>query len=191
MPQLTDLHEYRQKIFTALKQAGYPVDAWKVEYEAELATNPTARARPFTVLKPPKYGKIRKLRPGFEEFIAHPAHSKPVPRCQAAKKRTNGKVQCSKFAVKGMHLCRTHGGGAGSGRLSEQGRQNQIASVTVHGGKTAAKKRARRVASQELKSLEKQARETGIITAVGSRGPYWKLSRIGAPMGHLRRINKL
>jgi hypothetical protein len=183
MPQLTDIHEYRQKIFTALKQAGYPVDAWKVEYEAELATNPTARARPFTVLTPPKYGKIKKIRPGFEEFIAHPRHGKPIPRCQAAKKRTNGKVQCGKFAIKGKHLCRSHGGAAGCGKLSEQGRQNQIAAVTQHGNETIAKRRARSVASQELKSLEKQARVTGIIAGVGSRGPYQTPSRIGAPMG--------
>jgi hypothetical protein len=175
MPQLTDLHEYRQKIFTALKQAGYPVDAWKVEYEAELATNPTARARPFTVLTPPKYGKIRKLRPGFEEFIAHPRHGKPIPRCQAAKKRTNGKVQCGKFAINGKHLCRSHGGAAGCGKLSEQARKNQIAGVTVHGTQTSAIRKMRSEMSKERKRLALAAVAAGLAKTTGlPRGPYYK-----------------
>jgi hypothetical protein len=175
MPQLTDLHEYRQKIFTALKQAGYPVDAWKVEYEAELATNPTTRARPFTVLTPPKYGRIQKLRPGFEEFISHPAHGKPVPRCQAARKLTGGREQCKKFALNGRHLCRTHGGAKGSGMISEQGRKTQIAAVTKHGNETSFKRRARNIASQQLKALENQAREIEM------------LSGLGKPMAHVKR----
>lgn len=138
------------------------MDVWRSEHEAELAANPTARSRPFTKISPPKYGKIQKLRPGFEEFILHPAHGKPVPRCQAAKKRTGGKVQCGKFAVKGKHLCRTHGGACGSGRVSEQGRKNQIASVTQHGGETLVKRRAR----SEAAMMRKKLRRLGSINSL-------------------------
>jgi hypothetical protein len=140
----TDLNAYRERIHAALKRAGFPVDQWHSEYEQELAANPTAKARPFTKITAPLYGKIRKLRPGFEEFIPHPAHGQPVPRCQAAKKRTGGKVQCGKFAMKGKHVCRTHGGAVGSGRVTEQGRKNQIASVTQHGDETVLKRETRR-----------------------------------------------
>lgn len=153
----TDLNAYRDRIHAALKRAGYPVDLWRSEHEAELAANPTARARPFTKITPPLYGKIQKLRPGFEEFILHPAHGKPVSRCQAAKKRTGGKVQCGKFAVRGKHLCRTHGGAVGSGRLSEQGRKNQRLAVTMHEGETVAKRRRRCEAVQLRRELRKLA----------------------------------
>jgi hypothetical protein len=172
MPQLTDLHEYRQKIFTALKQAGYPVDAWKVAYEAELATNPTARARPFTVLTPPKYGKIRKLRPGFEEFIAHPRHGKPIPRCQAARKRTGGETQCKKFAANGTHLCRTHGGAKGSGFMTEKKRMNQIASVTIHGNETMVKRDLRDFARKELNILHKIGLSIDVIDSMRGHITY-------------------
>ena len=178
---------YREKIFNALREAGHPVDRWQRDLEAQIAANPLGRPRPFTTLTAPKYGRIQKLRPGFTETIAHPRHSKPVPRCQAAKKRTNGKVQCSKFAIKGKHLCRTHGGAAGSGMLSDQGRKKQIASVTVDGSETLEKRRARSVASKELKRLERQAREIGLITGLGSRGAYFKANRVGQPMAHLKR----
>lgn len=157
MTASTELNAYRDRIYAALKFAGYPVDQWRSEHEAELAANPTARARPFTKITPPVYGKIKKLRPGFEEFIPHPAHGKPVPRCQAANKRTEGKVQCGKFALKGKHLCRTHGGAAGSGKTSEQGRENQRLSVVVHGGETIAMRRRRSEAVQLRRGLRKLA----------------------------------
>ncbi len=183
----SELDAYREKIFNALREAGHPVDAWQDDYERDLSANPTARARPFTVLPEPKFGKIRKLRPGFTETIPHPRHGKPIPRCQAAKKRTGGKIQCGKFAIRGRHLCRTHGGAAGSGKLTDEGRRNQITAVTQHGNETIAKRRARSFASKGLRKLERQAREIGMVSGLGSRGPYWKPNRKGQPMAHLKR----
>jgi hypothetical protein len=183
----SDLDAYRERVFATLREAGHPVDQWQREYEQDLAANPTARARPFTTITPPAYGKITKLRPGFTETIPHPRHSKPVPRCQAARKRSGGREQCKKFAIRGRHLCRTHGGAAGSGKLTNQGRQNQIASVTIHGSETVEKRRARSLASKELKKLERQAKQMGMVSGLGSRGPYFKPNRIGQPMAHLKR----
>jgi hypothetical protein len=71
--------------------------------------------------------------------------------------------------------------------LSDQGRKNQIASVTIHGSETLEKRRARSVASEELKRLERQAKQIGMIGGLGSRGPYWKPNRVGQPMAHLKR----
>lgn len=187
MNSKSELDAYRERIISAMRGAGLPVDQWQQEYEKDLAENPTAKSRPFTKLKPPKYGRIQKLRPGFEEFIPHPAHGRPVPRCQAARKHTGGKEQCKKFAANGTHLCRSHGGAAGSGKISEKGRKNQIASVTQHGNETSAKRQARKEATQRLKAIEKQARQIGMISGLGSRGPYWIPNRVGQPMEHLRR----
>ena len=185
----SDLDAYREKIFNALREAGHPVDAWQRELEAQIAADPLGRPRPFTTITPPAFGKITKLRPGFTETIPHPRHSKPVPRCQAAKKRTNGKIQCSKFAIKGKHLCRTHGGAAGSGKLTDQGRQNQIASVSIHGGsETIEKRRKRSEASKASKELARLAVKLGLTATTGiPRGPYFKPNRIGQPMAHLKR----
>jgi hypothetical protein len=75
----------------------------------------------------------------------------------------------------------------GSGELTSQGRQNQIAAVTQHGNETIAKRRTRSLASKKLKRLERRARERGLITGLGSPGPYFKANRIGQPMAHLKR----
>lgn len=182
-----DLSAYRNRIHEALKRAGYPVDQWQSEHEAELAANPTAKARPFTKITPPKYGKIRKLRPGFHEFTPHPAHGKPVPRCQAAKKRTGGKVQCEKFALKGKHLCRSHGGGKGSGKTTAKGRENQRLAATVHGDETVARRQARSAASKERREIIEEAMKAGVISGLGTRGAYYKPNRKGSPMGHIKR----
>jgi len=183
-----DLDDYRKRVFEALRAEGFPIDEWQDDYERDLAANPLGRPRPFTTITPPAYGKITKLRPGFEEFLCHPRHGKPVPRCQAARKRTGGKVQCSKFAIKGKHLCRTHGGAKGSGVLSSAGREKQRAAVTQNGNETTAKRRARSLASKELKRLERQAKQIGMVSGLGSRGPYWKPNRKGQPMAHLKRF---
>ena len=183
----SELDAYREKIFNALREAGHPVDAWQRELEAQIAADPLGRPRPFTTITPPTFGKITILRPGFEEFVSHPRHGCPIARCQAAKKRTGGKIQCGKFAIRGRHLCRTHGGGKGSGKLSEEGRQRQVASVTQHGDETVAKRAARSEASKQRRALEKTAREFGIYIGSGTRGPYHKPNRVGQPMGHLRK----
>ena len=111
---------------------------------------------------PPKYGKIQRLCPGFEEFIPHPAHGKPVSRCQAAKQRTGGKVQCRKWAIKGKHVCRTYGGAPGSGVTTKQGREHQRPAVTVHGTETKAKRARRSELSKQRGPAEKRARELAI-----------------------------
>jgi len=188
MDSKIDLDDYRQRVFDALRAEGFPIDQWQSDLEAQIAADPLGRLRPFTVLSEPKFGKIRKLRPGFTETIPHPAHGKPIPRCQAAKKRTGGKIQCSKFAIKGKHLCRTHGGAKGSGVLSSAGREKQRAAVTQNGNETTAKRRARSLASKELKRLERQAKQIGMVSGLGSRGPYWKPNRKGQPMAHLKRF---
>ena len=180
------LDAYRQQIFNSLRESGHPVDQWQRDLEAQIAADPLGRPRPFTVLPEPKFGKIRKLRPGFTETIPHPRHGKPVPRCQAARKRTGGKVQCSKFALRGKHLCRTHGGAAGSGKLTDEGRKNQITAVTQNGNETIAKRQTRSGASKKRRELEKRAREIGIFSGLGSRGPYLKADRKGEPMGHVK-----
>jgi hypothetical protein len=117
-------------------------------------------------------------------------HGAPIPRCQAAKKRTQGKIQCSKFSLKNNHLCRTHGGAIGSGVQSEQGRQNQIAAVTKNGNETRAKRSKRSAASKELKLLETLGKALELINTVGSRGPYYKPNRIGISMAHVNKKRK-
>jgi hypothetical protein len=151
----------------------------------KLSSLPTCRS--FKIIKAPSYGKIKNLRPGFTETIPHPNHGTPIPRCQAAKKRTKGKIQCSKFALKNNHLCRTHGGAKGSGVQSKQGRQHQISELTKHGYETRAKRSKRSVASKELKLLEKLGKVIGLINSAGSRGPYIKPNRKGIAMAHVSR----
>lgn len=186
------INEYRQSVLAALKDAGWSIEEWQRQYQEQQAANPNARTRPFTKLTPAKYGKIRKLRPGFVEFIQHPHHGHPVARCQAAKKRTDGKVQCAKFAANNTHLCRTHGGAKGSGKQSVKGRQNQIVSVTCHGHETNQKRAERRIALSELKELESLARSIGMISSgLGHRGPYYKPNRVGKPMEHLKRNRRI
>lgn len=170
MSKQSALEKEREKIHAALRAAGYPVDVWRDEIQAELAANPTARARPFTTISPPKYGKIKKLRPGFTEFRNHPRHGAQVPRCQASRKQTHGQIQCGHFAIKGKNVCRMHGGAAGSGRVSEQGRANQRLSVTVNGDETVAKRGRRSEVSKQRREMEKKARELG-LQAPAMRGP--------------------
>ena len=182
-----EIEKLRAQVSAKLRAAGFPVDQWQREHEERIAADPLGRYRPFTQITPPAYGRIKKLRPGFAEFLLHPAHGHPVARCQAAKKHTGGKVQCGKYAMRGKHLCRTHGGAVGSGQLTEQGRQNQIASLTVHGNETIEQRNARSVASRERKQLAKMAVQAGLTETTGfRRGPYYKPNRKGEPMAHLK-----
>jgi len=180
--QIKELSTFREQAFEALKALGHPIDEWLHDRK-----EPANISRSFKIIKAPSYGKIKTLRPGFTETIAHPMHGAPIPRCQAAKKRTEGKIQCSKFSLKNNHLCRTHGGAKGSGVQSAQGRQNQIAAVTKYGHETRAKRSKRSAASKELKLLEKLGKAIGLINAVGSRGPYIKPNRKGIAMAHVSR----
>ena len=190
MAKKDDIEEYRQLVFQRLKELGHPIDQWQAELDKAQALDPLAKRRPFKVIQPPAFGNITCLRPGFTETIPHPHHGGPVPRCQAFKKHTGKTQQCKKFAIRGKHLCRTHGGAAGSGIQSPEGRQNQIKAVTLHGNETRLKRAQRSHASQRLKELERVGRELGIIDGSGSRGPYWKPDRKGQPMQHLQRKEK-
>jgi hypothetical protein len=190
MAKKSDLEQYLQLVFQRLRELGHPVDQWQSEIDEAQALHPLAKRRPFTTIQPPAFGKITCLRPGFQEFVKHPVHKALIPRCQAARKRTGGKIQCAKFAIKGRHLCRTHGGAAGSGIQSPEGRQKQIEAVTRHGNETRPKRAQRSFASQKLRELDKVGRELGIIDGRGSRGPYFKPNRVGQPMVHLNRKRK-
>lgn len=190
MAKKDSLDQYRQLVFQRLRELGCPIDQWQSEIDEAQALDPLAKRRPFTTIQPPAFGKITCLRPGFQEFVEHPVHKALIPRCQAARKRTGGKIQCAKFAIKGRHLCRTHGGAAGSGIQSPEGRQNQIAAVTQHGNETRLKRAQRSHAGQELRKLEQIGRSLGMIDGSGSRGPYFKHNRVGQPMEHLSRKKK-
>jgi hypothetical protein len=51
-------------------------------------------------------------------------------------------------------VCRSHGGAAGSGKNSAQGRESQRGVVTVHGDESLAKRAARSEASKKRRRLE-------------------------------------
>ena len=186
----TDLETYRQLVFQKLREQGHPINQWQAKLDKARASDPLAKRRPFKVIQPPAYGNVTCLRPGFQEFIEHPVHKALIPRCQAYKQHTNRTQQCRKFAIKGRHLCRTHGGAAGSGTQSPEGRQKQIEAVTQNGNETRLKRVQRSLASQKLRELERVGRELGIIDGRGSRGPYYKPNRVGQPMSHLQRKKK-
>jgi hypothetical protein len=73
-------------------------------------------------------------------------------RCQALSKRT--KRQCGAPAVRGMRVCRFHGGKSTGPKTKEGGKRCGIAK-TVHGGGTRAIRAARPAKMAELKVLEK------------------------------------
>ena len=184
------LEQLRKHVYEKLRDSGFPIDYWQAQYEAEIAANPLARARPFTILPKPKFGAITKLRPGFTETIQHPRHGAPVGRCQAFKKHTNRTRQCSGFAMKGNHLCHKHGGAKGSGQQTLEGRNNQRAAITLHGNETGLKRAQRSEASKDLRQIEREAKALGIMTGLGSRGKYFKPNRKGKPMAHIAKVKK-
>jgi len=156
------MSEKEKDILEALKAAGLPVDQWQAEIETKREADPTAEWRPFTSDVPiPKYSKIRGLRPGFEEF--KPFKRWPgnhmMRRCQAAKKRTNGEIQCMGHATRWSYLCKMHGGAKRIGKSTEQGIANRIASLTKHGRETKAIKAERKAANEALKAINAAMRE--------------------------------
>jgi hypothetical protein len=161
----------QEAIYKAMKAAGLPVDQWNAEIEAKRDADPTNEWRPFTVTPVPKYGKIKGIRPGFEEFKVHPSSidkNHLQRRCQAALKRTDGKIQCRGHATIGSHLCRMHGGAKGIGKRTPEGIANQIASVTVHGRETRAIRAERSANNSLLKQIDAAMRDalskSGIVT---------------------------
>ena len=73
-------------------------------------------------------------------------------RCQALSKRT--KRQCGAPAVRGMRVCRLHGGKS-TGPKTKEGRKRCGTAKTVHGGETRAIRAARPAKMGELKELER------------------------------------
>ena len=73
-------------------------------------------------------------------------------RCQALSKRT--KRQCGAPAVRGMRVCRFHGGKS-TGPKTKEGRKRCTSAKTVHGGETRAIRAARPATMAELKALAK------------------------------------
>ena len=73
-------------------------------------------------------------------------------RCQALSKRT--KRQCGAPSVRGMRVCRFHGGKS-TGPKTKEGRKRCSDAKLIHGGETRAIRTARPAKMAELKVLEK------------------------------------
>ena len=83
-----------------------------------------------------------------------------VPRCQARSKHSE--EQCRKAAMKGKHVCRTHGG-ASTGPKTAAGRVKCAEAKTVHGRETRAIRQARAEKLRELRHLEQVMHRMGMI----------------------------
>ena len=84
-----------------------------------------------------------------------------VPRCQALKKGTK-KQQCMGPAVKGMNVCRFHGGKS-TGPVTEQGRKRCAEAKTINGWETREKRRVRAAKLRELRDLERLMKLKGLL----------------------------
>ena len=87
-----------------------------------------------------------------EPFMTLAAGRIRCSRCQALSKRT--KQQCGAPSVRGMRVCRFHGGKS-TGPRTEEGRKRCGIAKTVHGGETRAIRAARPAKFAELTVLEK------------------------------------
>ena len=85
-----------------------------------------------------------------EPFMTLAAGRIRCSRCQALSKRT--KRQCGAPAVRGMRVCRFHGGKS-KGPKTKEGRKRCGIAKTVHGGETRAIRAARPAKIAELKEL--------------------------------------
>jgi len=100
----SQLQAYREQIFTQLKSAGYPTDAWQEDIDKKLAdTPPEQRRRPFSTDVKFESPTISCIPEGFQEFKLHPWHGAPIRRCLA--KHPTGH-QCGRFALKDRRICR-------------------------------------------------------------------------------------
>ena len=87
-----------------------------------------------------------------EQFMTLAAGRIRCSRCQALSKRK--KRQCGAPAIRGMRVCRFHGGKS-TGPKTKDGRKRCGIAKTVHGGETRAIRAARPALMAELKVLEK------------------------------------
>lgn len=153
-----ELQKLQAEVYSRLEAQGYPVQQW-----AEQLKDHDPQPQPFKQITPSRYGKIKALKPGFTETIPHPRNpQRQVNRCQAAKKRTSGLIQCSRIAVTGKAVCQVHGGGKGSGVQTQAGRANQIASVTDHGRETRAIRAERQRMNAFGRLLTQKAVQVGL-----------------------------
>ena len=83
-----------------------------------------------------------------------------VPRCQALSKRS--KRQCIGPAVKGMNVCRFHGGKS-TAPVTEQGRKRCADAKTINGWKTREKRRVRAAKLRELRDIERSMKLRGLL----------------------------
>ena len=85
-----------------------------------------------------------------EPFMTLAAGRIRCSRCQALSKCT--KQQCGAPSVRGMRVCRFHGGKS-TGPTTKEGRKRCASAKTVHGGETRAIRAARPAKMAELKEL--------------------------------------
>ena len=83
-----------------------------------------------------------------------------APRCQAKSKRSG--IQCRRAAMRGMQVCRTHGG-ASTGPKTTEGRARCGAAKTVHGRETREKRRKRAEKLRELRGLGGVMKQLGMV----------------------------
>ena len=81
-------------------------------------------------------------------------------RCQAKSKRTQ--QQCRSPAIRGKHVCKSHGGFS-RGPATQQGRKRCGIVKTVHGRETRSKRAKRRQKLAELKLIERLAKAAGVM----------------------------
>lgn len=158
-----ELERLQAEVYAKLEQAGLPVKEWEAQLTTQRQADPLSEPRPFEVIQPSQ--NIRHLKPGFVEYRRH--HQFPeieVTRCQAWSRRNQR--QCNSFAVGNGPVCYHHGGAPRSGKLSPEGRANQIKVSTTAGGTETRAIRA------ERKRLNRLARElTQQAVSAGLRGP--------------------
>ena len=88
-------------------------------------------------------------------------------RCQAKSKRT--KQQCRAPAIKGMRVCKTHGGRS-TGPKTEAGRQRCAEAKTIHGRETRQARNERSQGSARLAVLESVGFAIGLMSGGKTRG---------------------
>jgi hypothetical protein len=103
----------------------------------------------------------------FQEFTTRTHYNGTkmlLPRCQAYKTYSNKTIQCNRLASKnaGFTVCRTHGGTLNSGKRTDQGIANQLASVITHGQRCKATVEAKTKLFKNAQALSKIAQIVGI-----------------------------
>ena len=88
-------------------------------------------------------------------------------RCQAKSKRT--KLQCAAPAIKGMRVCKTHGGRS-TGPKTETGRQRCSEAKTIHGRETREARNQRSLGLARIAVLREVGFALGFMSGHRTRG---------------------